>query len=159
MGEIMNIQPHEIIGALAALGVYPPGGSSGIVVRRAVLANDITGLSGSNPTPITWDTGDFDPIEPTRIYVPSGFGHALVTGTARVTGTGAAETWIVHSGTPGSLGFNLVGTASPTSISPSAQMWPVSGGDYFELVVNRLTSLTGILSSGSSTSFSLTLFP
>ena len=158
----MNIQPHDIIGALAALGVYPPGGSSGIVVKRAVLANDITGLSGSAQTPIPWDTGDFDPLEPTRIYVPPGFSHALVTGTTMVTGTGIAEIRIWHNGdTTDSLGYNSVGSGSPMRISACAQMWPVSGGDYFELVVDRTTSLTGILSGLSSpySSFSLTLFP
>lgn len=133
--------------------------SLGIVVRRAVLSNDITGLSGSEQTPITWDTGDFDPLEPTRIYVPPGFSHALVTGAAMVTGSGAAETWIIHSSSSTSLGYSLAGTASTTSISVSAQMWPVSEGDYFELIVRRSSSLTGILSGDSTTSFSLTLFP
>jgi len=153
----MNIQPHDIIGALAALGVYPP---AGIVVKRATLSNDITGLKGSTPRPITWDTGDFDPIEPTRIYVPPGFSHALITGMARITGTGDGGIRVWYNGnTSGSLGFNLVGNASPTSVSLCAQMWPVSGGDYFELAVSRGTSLKSILSNDSYTSFSLTLFP
>ena len=153
----MNIQPHDIIGALAALGLYPP---AGIVVKRATLSNDITGLSSSASTPIVWDTGDFDPLEPTRIYVPPGFSHALITGMARITGTGDGGIRVWYNGnTSGSLGFNLVGNASPTFVSLCAQMWPVSGGDYFELAVSRGTSLTSILSNDSSTSFSLTLFP
>ena len=155
----MNIQPHDIIGALAALGVYPPGGSSGIVIRRAALANDITGLSGSTPRAITWDTGDFDPSEPTRVYVPPGFSHALVTGSARITGSGNAETWLRHNGNTTSIGYNLAGNAATTSISPCAQMWPVSAGEYFELIVNRASSLTGILSADSRTSLTLTLLP
>ena len=153
----MNIQPHDIIGALAALGLYPP---AGIVVKRATLSNDITGLSSSASTPIVWDTGDFDPLEPTRIYVPPGFSHALITGMARITGTGDGGIRVWYNGnTSGSLGFNLVGNASPTSVSLCAQMWPVSGGDYFELAVSRGTSLKSILSNDSYTSFSLTLFP
>ena len=153
----MNIQPHEIIGALAALGVYPP---SGIVVKRATLSNDITGLSGSAQTPIPWDTGDFDPLEPTRLYVPPGFSHALVTGTVTVSGSGEAEIRVWYNGdTVESLGYNRAGSASTTRISASAQMWPVSSGDYFELVVKRTTSLTEILSRNSYSSFSLTLFP
>jgi len=154
----MNIQPHEIIGALAALGVYPP---RRVVIKRAVLSNDITGLSaGSALTPITWDTGDFDPLEPTRIYVPPGFSHALIAGQARVDGTGAASIRIRQNGNGTfAIGYNYGTTASPASISACAQMWPVSGGDYFELLVNRFTSLTDILSDSSATSFSLTLFP
>lgn len=157
----MNIQPHQIIGALAALGVYPPGGSSGVVVRRAVLANDITGLSGgSAPVAITWDTGDFDPLNPTRIYVPPGFSHALITGMARVTGTGVTEMWAQYNGdTARRLGFNLSGGSPTTRVSACAQTWPVSGGDYFELVVARATTLTDIHSDNSYTSISLTLFP
>lgn len=153
----MNIQPHEIIGALAALGVYPP---ARILVKRAVLANDIAGPSDSTPMPITWDTGDFDPLNPTRIYVPSGFSYALVSGMARVSGSGSTDIYMWHNGnTVRNIGFNNASTATDVTASTCAQMWPVSGGDYFELVVRRGTSLTDIFSYGSHTSFSLTLFP
>ena len=150
----MNIQPHEIIGALAALGVYPP---AKVLVKRAVLANDITGLSGV--TTIPWDTGDFDPLNPTRIYVPPGFSHALITGMAKVGGTGTAAEWILRNGINRPIGNNLGESAATTDVSIVAQMWPVSGGDYFEMVVNRATGLTDILSNDFYTSFSLTLFP
>jgi len=165
----LNMGSNRLIGLSAPLvdtdaatKAYVDAGlaSLGIVVRRAVLSNDITGLSGSPPTAITWDTGDFDPLEPTRIYVPPGFSHALITGTAMVTGTGEAEIRIWHNGdTADSLGYNRVGSVSPTRISMCAQMWPVSSGDYFEMAVSRTTSLTGILSANSYSSFSLTLFP
>lgn len=155
----MNIQPHEIIGALAALGVYPPQNSSGFSVVRASLENDITGLSGGAVTAIAWDDGDFDPDNPTRIYVPPGFSFAQLTGMARSTGTGNFEVRAWKNGqTANGIGYNAVGNVSPGSISLIPEVVPVIAGDYFELAVNRMSSLTGILSNGGMTSFSLVLY-
>ena len=156
----MKIQPSQIIGALVALGVYPPKNSSGFSVAHASLENDITGLSGSATTAITWDAGDFDPGNPTRIYVPYGFSFAQLTGMARSTGSGNFEVRAWKNGqTANGIGFIAYGSASPGSISLIPEVVPVVPGDYFELAINRTTSLTAILSNGGMTSFSLVLYP